>query len=75
MKKYKNLGGDSGVSAYEIGDDFIRVVFSDGGTYLYSNESAGIQNIDQMKELAEYGEGLNAFINTNVKYNYAKKER
>ena len=30
MKRYRNLGGDSGIVAYEDGEDFIRVQFSDG---------------------------------------------
>lgn len=30
METYKNLGGDSGVSAFEIGDGYIKVKFSDG---------------------------------------------
>ncbi len=75
MKTYKNLGGDSGIIAYEFGADFIRVKFSDGSLYLYTHTSAGIQNIKTMKQLARNGEGLNAFINTTVKYKYKKKER
>ena len=34
MERYQNLGGNSGVVAYEIGQDFIRVQFSDGSIYL-----------------------------------------
>ena len=36
MERYKNIDGDSGVSEYEIGADFIRVRFSTGATYLYT---------------------------------------
>lgn len=74
MEKYKNLDGDSGVQSYETGSDFIRVRFNDGATYLYTNASAGASNISQMKKLASRGEGLNSFINTNVKKGYARKE-
>ena len=31
MERYNNIGGDSGVSAYEIGDDYIIVKFSGTG--------------------------------------------
>jgi hypothetical protein len=44
MERYKNLGGDSGVVAYEIGADSIKVGFSDGSLYLYTYGSAGQYN-------------------------------
>ena len=75
MELYRNLGGDSGIEAYEAGPDFIRVQFSDGSVYLYTYESAGSQNIEHMKQLAVNGQGLNSFINTTVRYDYAQKER
>lgn len=75
MKRYKNLGGDSGVVAYEIGSDFIKVQFSDGSVYRYTYASAGSHNIEHMKQLAENGHGLNSFINTTVRYKYSEKER
>ena len=75
MERYKNLGGDSGVVAYEIGGDSIKVEFSDGSLYLYNFGSAGHNNIEKMKELAIAGRGLNTFINTNVRKQYASKLR
>lgn len=75
MERYANLGGDSGVVGYEIGNDFIRVQFSDGSIYLYTYTSAGADNIEQMKRLARNGQGLNAFINRHVRKAYARKER
>ncbi|MEG0308939.1 MAG: hypothetical protein RR636_13410 [Clostridium sp.] len=75
MERYKDINGDSGVVAYELGVEYIRVQFSTGAIYLYTNESTGIQNIEQMKRLAQNGDGLNAFINTTVRMRYAKKER
>ena len=74
MKPYGNLGGNSGVNAYEIGSDFIRVEFSTGGIYRYTYESAGKNNIEYMKQLAESGHGLNSFINTDVRDLYAARE-
>lgn len=75
MERYKNLGGDSGVAAYEIGDDFIKVQFNDGSLYLYTNQSAESNNIEQMKRLAIAGRGLNSFIGRVVKKRYASKLR
>ena len=75
MEVYKNLGGDSGVVAYEIGSDYIRVKFSDESIYLYPNGSAESHNIREMQRLARQGQGLNAFINTTVRKNYAMKEQ
>ena len=74
MERYRNVGGNSGV-AYESGPDFIRVQFSSGSIYLYTYESAGSENIELMKGLASKGEGLNSFINANVRSNYARRER
>lgn len=73
MKTYRDIGGDSGVASYETATDSITVQFKDGAVYLYTNSSAGAQNIQKMKMLAENGNGLNSFINTNVKKLYAKK--
>lgn len=77
MERYKNLNGDSGVVSYEIGIDFIWVVFSDGARYLYTYARTGARNVDHMKQLATNGRGLNSFINTNhaVRNGYARKER
>jgi len=75
MESYKNLSGTSGVAAFEQGADYIKVQFSDGSVYHYTHASAGEGNITRMKALANSGFGLNAFINTKVKYRYAAKLR
>lgn len=75
MEHYMNIDGDSGVSGYEIGIDFIRVQFSTGSIYLYTYDSAGQDKIDRMKVLARMGDGLNSFINTSARRLYARKER
>ena len=74
MERYANLGGDSEVVAYEIGTDFIRVEFSGGEIYRYTHECPGIHKVERLKQLAEHGEGLNSFINTEVGSDYAEKE-
>lgn len=75
MERYMDIDNDSGVAAYEIGADFIRVQFKDGSIYRYTYASAGQQNIEQMKALARAGDGLNAYINRNVRKLYVVKER
>ena len=75
MQTYMDIGGDSGVAAFENGADYIRVQFKDGSVYLYTYGSAGAANIERMKSLAIAGDGLNAFINTSVRLAYARRER
>jgi len=72
MTIYKDIDGDSGVRAYEYGTDYIKVQFSTGRVYTYSYQSAGRDNIEQMKVLADSGNGLNSFINTRVRTDYVK---
>jgi len=67
MEKYLNLNGDSGVDSYEIGSDFIKVLFlKTSYLYTYSYRKAGKFHVDNMKILAEKGRGLNSYINKNV---------
>jgi len=69
MERYRNSGGDSGVSAFEIGLDYILVQFSGTArTYRYSYTKAGQNHVETMKRLARSGSGLNSYINR-----YAKK--
>ncbi|MEX0779514.1 MAG: hypothetical protein WD037_07255 [Balneolales bacterium] len=75
MEKYKNLSGTTGVVAYETADNSITVKFQGGGTYLYTYQSAGQSNVEQMKELAASGKGLSTFIVRNVRNSYAMKLR
>lgn len=74
MELYKSFSGKSGVDSYENGPDYIIVKFSTGAIYTYTNKSAGAENITHMKQLAQKGEGLNSFINKNVKNLYERKE-
>lgn len=72
MIEYKNLSRKSGVLRYEIGSDFIIVEFKDYSKYKYTYQSAGAENIEQMKLLAEQGFGLNSFIMIKVRERYEK---
>ncbi len=78
MQTYLNLSGQSNISKYEHGGDYIVVEFKtpakDGSkTYKYSYNSAGQGNVEHMKHLAETGSGLNSFIRTNVPDDYEMK--
>ena len=71
MERFSNIGGDSGVSAYEIGYDYIKVKFSGiSRTYTYSYRKAGSYHVENMKRLAQSGNGLNKYINKHVKCLY-----
>jgi hypothetical protein len=73
LVRYKNRAGNSGVIAYEIGRDSIRVQFVDGEWYVYTVKSAGRDNIERMKTLARSGQGLSGFISTHVKDRFASR--
>ncbi len=75
MKAYRDINGDSGVSAYDYGDDWIKVQFKYGRTYEYRSSKIGSAHISMMKRLADSGDGLNAYINTrpDVKNGYSSK--
>ncbi|MHB1147328.1 MAG: hypothetical protein ACYC01_06990 [Lutibacter sp.] len=72
MERYKNLGGNSNVLGYEIGQNFISVWFKGGKkTYTYSyGGKAGKFHVDKMKLLASSGSGLNGYIKLNVNNSY-----
>jgi len=71
MERYRNSGGDSGVSSFEIGADYITVKFSGSfRSYRYSYRKAGQNHVETMKRLARSGNGLNSYINRHVKNLY-----
>jgi hypothetical protein len=73
MKRYRDLSGRSGVTAYEDFDEAIAVLFQDGGLYLYDYESTGEDEVEEMKRLADAGQGLATYISQNVGGRYARK--
>jgi hypothetical protein len=75
MERYKNLGGDSNVVGYELGNGSILVQFGDGSLYEYTNGSASAAAIATMHRLAVAGRGLNSFISTTVRKAYSRKIR
>lgn len=74
MQRYRNAQGDSGVAAYEIGPDYIRVQFRHGATYQYDYASTGQLPVERMKRLAASGQGLATFISRFVKGNYTRRQ-
>ncbi len=72
MHTYKNLSGSSGITRYQIESTEITIEFKGGKVYIWSYESAGCSNIEQMKAYALAGSGLNSFIMKNVKLLYVK---
>lgn len=48
MERYNNFRGRSGVRAYEIGVDFIKVQFNDGDIYQYDYSSTHPSNIEHI---------------------------
>jgi len=75
MRDYENLSGNSGVSAYEIGNGEIVVRFLDGRHYRYTAGSAGADHIATMKRLARTGRGLSTYISQVVRDGYAESWR
>jgi hypothetical protein len=75
MTPYRNINGNSGVESYEITDDSLHVRFKSGAcrNYLYNSFRPGKDVVNKMKMLAMQGGGLNSYISTVVKDNYAKK--
>lgn len=65
MKTYKDYDNDSNIEAYDYGEDWITIRFKDATEYEYEGEHVSFYVLNQMKALADAGEGLNAFVNEN----------
>lgn len=74
MERYQNLEGDSGVTSYESGADYIKVQFRNGVTYVYDHVKPGAEHVEHMKELARAGRGLSTYISRHVRTAFARKE-
>lgn len=72
MTQYQNVNGNSGVSAFSFGQDYIDVQFDTGKVYRYSYRSAGYMKVEEMKRLAFQGWGLNSYIMRNAYGDYEK---
>lgn len=74
LRRYRNLSGNSGVVAYEVGPDWIAVRFRNGETYRYTHASAGRLHVEEMKKLAHAGAGLSAYISRHVHEAYESRD-
>jgi len=75
MEPYKNNSGSSKVKAYELRPEGISVEFANGEVYNYNYQHTGKRHVENMKQLAETGEGLGTYIDVVAKYGYAKQVR
>lgn len=66
---------NSNIDAYEILDGVIKVRFNDGSVYTYEEKIIGRDKYNIMCTLAKRGEGLNSFINKNVRDLYSDKSK
>ena len=74
MAHYKNSNGNSPVLEYEIGYDFIDIIYKDS-MYHFTYASAGKNNIEEMKSLAKQGYGLNSYLMRHCPKDYAYKTK
>lgn len=74
MERYRNLEGESGVTSYEAGADYIKVQFRNGATYVYDHVTPGAEHVERMKDLARAGRGLSTYISRHVRAAFARKE-
>lgn len=69
MEIYKDINNDSGIYGFEINTTCITIWFHGANrSYTYSYQSAGENRVEDMKRLAQEGDGLNSYI-----MRYAKK--
>lgn len=73
MKRYRNLDGHSGVTAYAIGARSIRIRFVNGDVYEYTDEVTGREDVQNMQLLARAGKGLATYVSRFVHDAYARK--
>ena len=73
-ERYRNLSGDSGVTSYATGADFIAVQFKTSEVYVYDYVTPGREHVERMKALAESGRGLSTYIAQHVSRTYARKQ-
>lgn len=75
MKTYRDLNGDSGVDAYDYSESWMQVRFRSEQTYEYLEARIGRSHLTAMKQLADAGHGLNAYINLHpeVKRGWSSK--
>jgi hypothetical protein len=71
MQPYLDKSGTSGITAFEIGDDYINLEFKGGRVYRYDTAKPGAEHVANMKNLALKGEDLATYVNQHVRKNFA----
>jgi hypothetical protein len=62
-KRYRDLSGESGVTHYEVGDDWIDVWFkARTEPYRYRATRIGARHLRELARRAEAGKGLSTYI-------------
>lgn len=74
VERYANRDGDSGITRYDIGPDYIRLEFRDSVVYRYDYVRPGPLHVERMKALARDGRGLATYVNQHVRDNYTRRE-
>lgn len=73
MKRYEDRSGRGGITGCEIFSNGIILEFKYVDQYLYDYSKPGKEHVEQMKILAEQGEGLTTYVNQLIRSNYKKK--
>lgn len=73
-ERYRNLGGESGITSYAIGLDFIAVQWKPPAVYIYDHVRPGRAHVEHMKALAEGGRGLGTYISQHVGKAYSRRQ-
>ena len=73
MQRYQNKSGTSGVTAFEIGDDYIKVRFKTNEIYTYNYSIPGSEMVEEMKVLAFKGKGLSTYISRQNPEYFSKR--
>jgi hypothetical protein len=73
MQRYKNLDGDSGGVAYELGGHSLKLRFRGGDIYLQDEKTPGRGALARTQALPLVGRGLSTYISRYVRDKYAAK--
>ena len=74
VEKYENKSKVSGITHFQIGDNFIELKFETSNfIYKYNHVKPGKIHVNEMKELAQNGDGLGTYRNKYVKSYFSKK--
>lgn len=65
MNRYIDKSGGNGITHYERTIGGIKVRYTNGKEYHYTDQSAGVRIVQRMQQLAESGKGLTSFIRDN----------